>query len=87
MRAFARAGLSPYAILETGTRNPADYLGILDEGGTVEVGKRADLILLEANPLENVDHILNRAGVMLGGTWFESEELDAAAKTAAAGLE
>jgi imidazolonepropionase-like amidohydrolase len=87
MRAFARAGLSPYAILETGTRNPAAYLGILDEGGTIEVGKRADLILLEANPLENVNHIVNRAGVMLGGAWFESKELEAAVRKAAAGLE
>jgi imidazolonepropionase-like amidohydrolase len=71
------AGLSPYAALEAATRNPAEWLGELDEAGTVEVGKRADLLLLEANPLDDVANAERRAGVMLRGRWLPEEELRA----------
>jgi len=69
------AGLSPYAALAAATRNPAEYLGALKEIGTVEQGKRADLILLNANPLEDVGNTERRAGVMVRGRWFTEEEL------------
>lgn len=71
------AGLSPYAALEAATRNPAEWLGELDEAGTVAVGKRADLLLLEADPLEDVANAERRAGVMLRGRWLPEEELRA----------
>lgn len=87
MRAFAKAGLDPYEILKTGTYNPADYFNALEEFGTVEVGKRADLLLLEANPLEDINNISKQAGVMLRGVWFTSPELDKITRAYAKELE
>ena len=51
---LVQAGLSPGAALKTATYNPAKFLGMLDRLGTVEKGKLADLILLDANPLEDI---------------------------------
>lgn len=48
---LVRAGLSPLEALQTATLNPAEYLNKMDEFGTVEVGKRADIVLLKENPL------------------------------------
>jgi hypothetical protein len=70
------AGLSPYEALATGTRNVAQYFGTLDSTGTVTVGKRADLVLLHRNPLDDIRHTREQAGVMLGGRWLPREELD-----------
>lgn len=70
MAMMVAAGLSPYEVLVTGTRNPAAYFGTPEEFGTVEVGRRADLILLEANPLEDVGNVRRRAGVMVRGRWL-----------------
>jgi imidazolonepropionase-like amidohydrolase len=75
MQAMLRAGLTPYQILESGTRNPAIYLNAQNEFGTVEVGKRADLILVEANPLKDIANLSRRAGVMLGGKWIPETEI------------
>jgi imidazolonepropionase-like amidohydrolase len=72
---LAEAGLSPYEALEAGTRNAAMALGKSDEFGTVEIGKRADLILLEDNPLAEIRKIQKRAGVMVRGRWLTEEEL------------
>ena len=69
------AGLSPYEALETGTRNPADAMVKLDEFGTIEEGKRADLILLEHNPLDDIVNVQSRAGVMLRGRWLTEDLL------------
>lgn len=71
------AGLSPWQILESGTRNVAAYLGQADAFGTVAVGMRADLILLEANPLEDPANLQRRAGVMVRGTWLPESEIQA----------
>jgi imidazolonepropionase-like amidohydrolase len=69
-------GLSSYDVLKTSTYNPALYLGKLDEVGTVEVGKRADLVLLEANPLEDITSTREIAGVMIRGRYFDRADLD-----------
>jgi imidazolonepropionase-like amidohydrolase len=76
LAALVGAGLTPYQALLTGTRNPAQYLGLLDSAGTVAVGKRADLVLLSGNPLQDVRHAAEPAGVMIGSRWLDRPTLD-----------
>jgi imidazolonepropionase-like amidohydrolase len=76
LQAFVRAGLTSYQALLTGTRNVAAYFKTLDETGTVAVGKRADLVLLDGNPLDDIRHTERPAGVMIGGRWLARPELD-----------
>lgn len=76
LKALKDAGLSNYAVLEAGTRNPHEYLGSISKSGTVEKGKAADLVLLNANPLENISATEDRAGVMLRGKWFTQVEMN-----------
>ena len=70
------AGLSNYATLETATKNPAMFLGLLDQTGTIAKGKRGDLVLLEANPLDDIANTQKRAGVMIKGKYFTQAEMD-----------
>ncbi len=70
------AGLPNYAVLASATRNPAEFFGTLDQTGTIEAGKNADLVLLEANPLENIANTEKRAGVMLKGKYYVQTELN-----------
>jgi imidazolonepropionase-like amidohydrolase len=79
-----RAGLTPYEALATATRNPAAFLGTLDSTGTVAVGKRADLVLLAGNPLQDIRAAAVPSGVMVGGRWFTRAELDARVQAATA---
>ena len=74
--ALVRAGLTPYQALVTGTRNPAVYFGNLSESGTVAKGKRADLVLLQGNPLVDIQNAGRIAGVMLGGRWLTHSYFD-----------
>ena len=76
LKALVTAGLTPYQALEAGTKNPALYFGLEESFGTVEVGKRADLILLEANPLEDIGNVGRNTGVMVGGRWLSREEIE-----------
>jgi imidazolonepropionase-like amidohydrolase len=79
LRVMAAAGLTPFQILESGTRNVGRYvaedLGGNGSFGTVTHGARADLILLEANPLEDVSNVARRAGVMVRGIWLSEAEI------------
>ena len=70
MRAMAEAGMSPYQILVSGTRSVGEYFRRNDTFGTVAVGRRADLILLNSNPLDDVANVADRAGVMVRGRWL-----------------
>ena len=63
-------GLTPYQVLVTGTRNAGIYFNMEQEFGTVEEGRRADLILLNSNPLENISNVRNQEGVMVHGLWW-----------------
>ncbi len=76
LKALADAGLPNYAVLAAGTRNAHEFLGTIDKVGTIEKGKRADLLLLNGNPLENILATENRAGVMLKGKWHTQAELN-----------
>jgi imidazolonepropionase-like amidohydrolase len=68
-------GLTPYDALKTATSNPAECLEILDITGTVQEGKTADLVLLEADPLENIAHTRRISGVMKSGRWFDEQAI------------
>lgn len=70
------AGLSNYAALEAATRNPALFFGTLKNTGTIEKGKRADLVLLDANPLDDIANTQKRAGVMLKGKYYSQAEMN-----------
>mgnify|MGYP000936652881 CR=1 FL=1 len=74
LRTLAETGLSNYAVLAAATRNPAEFLRTLDTVGTIERGKRADLVLLTANPLDNIANTEKRAGVMVRGRWLPQTE-------------
>lgn len=73
MRAMAAAGLTPYEIYVTGGPNVGRFFG--RDAGTVEVGRIADLVLLEANPLERVEHFERQVGTMVRGQWHERAAL------------
>ena len=72
---FEAAGFDRGRILALATRGAARFLETDSEVGTVEVGKRADLILLDANPLESLEALRNPAGVMVRGGWLPWETL------------
>lgn len=76
LKALRDAGISNYAALAAGTRNAHEFFGTIDKVGTVQKGKRADLILLNANPLDDISATKNRSGVMLKGKWYAQTELD-----------
>lgn len=75
MLAMAHAGIPAYGVLEAATRNAAEWLQRPD-AGTVAVGKRADLVLLDANPLSDIGNTSRIRGVMLKGTWYDRAALD-----------
>jgi imidazolonepropionase-like amidohydrolase len=75
MAHMLKCGLTPYQILQSATKNVGDYFKAKDSFGTIEVGKRADLILVTGNPLKDISTIANRAGVMVRGRWLPEEEI------------
>lgn len=77
LRYLVDAGLTPYQALATGTREVARFLGTPDDFGTVQAGRRADLILLDANPLADIGNVQRRAGVMLNGRWLPESDIQA----------
>ena len=75
MEHFVAAGLTPWQALKAGTSAPAESLGVGDELGTVTAGKQADLILLDANPLDDIGNLRQLAGVMIRGQWMDRADL------------
>lgn len=73
---LVEAGLTPYAALRTGTANPAEFFAATARFGTVQAGLDADLLLLDANPLEEIGNTRRIHGVMLRGRWLDRRELD-----------
>jgi imidazolonepropionase-like amidohydrolase len=76
---LVEAGMSSYDALKAGTKNAGlsvRRMGKEGNFGTIEVGNRADLVLLENNPLDDVRNTRNRLGVMVRGHWYTQDELD-----------
>lgn len=73
---MAAAGMTPYEILESGTANVGAYFSNEDKFGTVAEGQRADLLLLNDNPLQDISQLQNHAGVMVQGRWYPREMID-----------
>jgi imidazolonepropionase-like amidohydrolase len=74
---FVQDGLTPYQALATATTNPARYFRQGGEFGTIEAGKRADVVLLDGNPLREISQTEKVAGVMVRGRWLDGAELKA----------
>lgn len=71
------SGMSNFAILQSATKNVGDYYSARDKVGTVAAGQRADLVLLNANPLDDLKHVASRAGVMVRGKWIAEADIQA----------
>ena len=76
MESLVAAGLTPWQALAAATRNPAEFLHALNEWGTIEPGKRADLVLLGADPLADIRNTTRIEGVAVGGRWLGRAALD-----------
>jgi cytosine/adenosine deaminase-related metal-dependent hydrolase len=72
---LVEAGLTPYEAIRAGTSDAAIFLHQESEFGTVAMGRRADLLLLEANPLEDVNNASKLSGVMVNGRWLAVADL------------
>ena len=75
--ARAEAGFTPLEALRTATLRPARFLGWEKDLGTVEQGKLADLVLLDADPLADIANTRKIRAVVAGGRYFSREDLDA----------
>jgi imidazolonepropionase-like amidohydrolase len=73
---FVKAGLSTFDTLRAATTAPAAFVGQAGEFGEVRVGARADLLLLDANPLADITNTTRQAGVMVRGRWLPKAEID-----------
>jgi imidazolonepropionase-like amidohydrolase len=76
LQRFVAAGFTPMEALQTATLNPAKFLGMEDRLGAVEKGKLADLVLLDANPLDDIRNTQKIAGVVANGRYFSRVDLD-----------
>ena len=76
LKALVASGLSPYRALRAGTINVAQFFGTTDRTGTVAAGKEASLVLVDANPLEDVANMAKISGVMVRGRWITAAERD-----------
>jgi imidazolonepropionase-like amidohydrolase len=74
LESLVAAGLTPYQALAAATRNPAEFLRASSEWGTIEPGKRADLVLVTGNPLEDIRNTARIEGVAVGGRWLDPRE-------------
>ena len=73
---FVEAGFTPMESLQTATSNPAKFLGIESTFGSIEAGKTADLVLLNANPLDDIRNTTKINCVIANGRFFDRAILD-----------
>jgi imidazolonepropionase-like amidohydrolase len=76
LQRFVAAGLTPLEALQTATINPARFFGMEEQTGTIEKGKFADLVLLSANPVEDIANTQKIAAVILNGQYIRRADLD-----------
>jgi imidazolonepropionase-like amidohydrolase len=75
MNIYKQAGISEYDILKAATLNAAQYMAEANQWGAIQKGMRANLILLESNPLENIENLRKIKGVMKRGQWFSASKI------------
>jgi imidazolonepropionase-like amidohydrolase len=75
LQRFVAAGFTPLEALQTATLNPARFFGMEDQLGTVAMGKMADLVLLDANPLVNIANTQQIEAVVVNGKYFSRNDL------------
>lgn len=80
LKLMVKAGFSPMEALQTATLNPARYLGRERETGTIEAGKLADLVLIDANPLDDISNTAKIQAVIVNGRYLSRSDLDAMLK-------
>lgn len=80
MKLLTNAGLSNYEVIQAATINAAKCLNQDREIGTIEIGKKADLILMNDNPLYDISTIFNHMGVIKNGVFYSRETCDALLK-------
>ena len=73
MKLYTEVGIKPFDVLAAGTKIVGEFLS--GDFGTIEVGQRADLLLLEATPLEDVANVSKRVGVMVNGEFITEEAI------------
>ena len=76
LESLVQAGLTPYAALQTATIHPATYLGMIKQKGTIVVGKEADLVLLNKDPLTDIKNTRKINGVFNNGQWYDQTRLN-----------
>lgn len=76
LQRFVAAGFTPAEALQTATLNPARFLGMEDQLGTIEKGKLADLVLLSGNPLQDIANTQKIAAVIVNGHYYSGKDLD-----------
>ncbi len=76
LAALVRGGMTPLAALQTATINPARYFGLQQTVGSVASGRRADLVLLDTNPLTDIRNVEHIRAVVLAGRFLDRTELD-----------
>ncbi len=81
---LVKGGLTPLAALQSATMNPARFLGREKELGTIAEGKLADLVLLDANPLDDISNTKRIAAVVINGRYLSRRELNTLLDRAAA---
>lgn len=76
MALMVDAGMTPHEVLTSGSLNVGRYFANADTFGTIVAGQRADLILLDADPLTDIGNVAKSAGVMVRGRWLPRAEID-----------